>query len=147
MHSPPASILVIILGMTAAAACVFTHCEALRKITNLLGTSRFAAKTRMTVLILLLLSVHIFEIWIFGFGYYLAEITMGGGMISGTRVEGFLEYIYFSAVTYTTIGYGDLLPIGPVRFMAAIEALSGLLMIAWSASLTYLEMQRFWKIS
>ena len=101
----------------------------------------------MTVLILLLLSIHIFEIWIFGFSYYLAEKVVGGGTILGTRVEGFLEYIYFSAVTYTTIGYGDLLPMGPIRFMAAVEALTGLLMIAWSASLTYLEMQKFWKIS
>ena len=133
--------------MFAAAVCVVTHCRALRQITNLLGKMKLAAQARMTILFLLLLSVHIFEIWIFGFCYYLSEVAMGGDAMTGPRTEGFLEYIYFSAVTYTTIGYGDLLPLGPVRFVAAVEALSGLLMIGWSASLTYLEMQRFWKIS
>lgn len=46
---------------------------------------------------------------------------------------------------YTTVGYGDLLPSGPIRFVAAMEALLGLMLIAWSASFTYLEMQRFWQ--
>jgi len=101
----------------------------------------------MTTLILLLLTTHVGEIWIFGFSYYVAERFIEAGTLVGPRSEGFIEYVYFSSVTYTTIGYGDLVPLGPLRFMAAIEALTGLLMITWSASLTYLEMRRFWKIT
>ena len=31
------------------------------------------------------------------------------------------------------------------RLIAGVEALTGLLMIGWSASFTYLEMERFWR--
>jgi len=52
----------------------------------------------------------------------------------------------FSAETYTTIGLGDTYPLGPLRLITGIEALNGLLLIGWSASFTYLAMQKFWNI-
>jgi hypothetical protein len=39
---------------------------------------------------------------------------------------------YFSAVTYTTTGYGDLVLPGEWRLVGAIEALTGILMCGWS---------------
>ena len=36
-------------------------------------------------------------------------------------------------------------PLGPVRFLSGTEALTGFVMITWSASFTYLEMERFWR--
>lgn len=52
--------------------------------------------------------------------------------------------MYFSAITYTTVGFGDFVPTGPVRFLAGTEALTGFLLITWSASFTFLEMRRYW---
>ena len=40
---------------------------------------------------------------------------------------------------------GDLVPTGPIRFMAGMESVTGLLLITWSASFTYLEMVRYWR--
>jgi hypothetical protein len=42
------------------------------------------------------------------------------------------------------VGFGDLVPHGAIRFMTGMEALTGLVMITWSASFTFLEMQRDW---
>jgi hypothetical protein len=42
------------------------------------------------------------------------------------------------------LGYGDVVPHGPLRLLAGVEALTGLLMIGWSASFTYVSMARFW---
>jgi len=53
--------------------------------------------------------------------------------------------VYFSAVTYSTVGFGDVIPTGPLRFLVGTEALTGFVLITWSASFTYLEMQRYWK--
>ncbi|MDH4110502.1 MAG: potassium channel family protein [Gammaproteobacteria bacterium] len=39
---------------------------------------------------------------------------------------------YFSAVTYATIGYGDVTPPNGWRLLAAMEGLTGILMCAWS---------------
>jgi hypothetical protein len=49
-------------------------------------------------------------------------------------------------MVYTTVGFGDLLPQGAIRFMSGMEALTGLVMITWSASFTFLEMQRDWRV-
>jgi hypothetical protein len=45
---------------------------------------------------------------------------------------------------FTTLGFGDILPEGPIRFMTGVEAVSGLTFITWSASFTFLEMLKTW---
>jgi len=42
----------------------------------------------------------------------------------------FLECLYFSVVTFTTLGYGDIVPIGPTRPFAALQAFTGNFTIA-----------------
>jgi hypothetical protein len=54
--------------------------------------------------------------------------------------------MYFSAETYTSLGFGDVTPSGHMRLLIGLEALNGLLLIAWSASFAYLSMERFWNI-
>jgi Ion channel len=46
------------------------------------------------------------------------------GLISNLHL-GPADYIYFSAMTWTTVGYGDITPSGSSRFLAAVEALHG----------------------
>jgi len=37
----------------------------------------------------------------------------------------FLACVYFSVITFTTVGYGDIIPIGVSRLVAAVEAFTG----------------------
>lgn len=63
----------------------------------------------------------------------------------GTTFEGTLtDCTYFSFATYTSLGFGDVVPTGPIRFLAGIESLVGLVMIGWTASFLYVEMTQFW---
>ncbi len=48
-------------------------------------------------------------------------------------------------MVYTTVGFGDLVPAGALRMVSSTEALSGLALITWSASFTFLQMQRIWR--
>ena len=41
-------------------------------------------------------------------------------------IKGLWEHVYFSIVTFTTLGYGDLVPLGTARYFAATQALLGL---------------------
>lgn len=71
-------------------------------------------------------------ILIFGVIYWLAGIGMGWGLQAGSSVvhpdvSGFMTAIYFSFVTALSIGYGDVIPIGPLRILAVIEGIAGLL--------------------
>jgi len=47
-------------------------------------------------------------------------------------------------MVFTTVGFGDLVPTGAIRVLSAAEGLAGLAMITWSASFTFLAMQRLW---
>ncbi|HZC45926.1 MAG TPA: potassium channel family protein [Candidatus Acidoferrum sp.] len=50
-----------------------------------------------------------------------------GGIPVGADLKGFVGALYFSFVTATSIGYGDIVPIGGARAIAVIEAISALL--------------------
>ncbi|MHA7136982.1 ion channel [Rossellomorea arthrocnemi] len=48
---------------------------------------------------------------------------------SGKPVEhSFLNYLYYSGVTILSVGYGDYIPTGHIRFFALLEAAIGLLL-------------------
>jgi hypothetical protein len=47
-------------------------------------------------------------------------------------------------VSYPSLGSGDVFAIDNVRLISGVEALVGLLMVGWSASFTYLAMEKFW---
>ena len=53
--------------------------------------------------------------------------------------------MYFSFTNYTTVGYGDIEPFGNIRFLAGLEAITGLSLITWSASFMFMEITQFWK--
>ncbi len=54
--------------------------------------------------------------------YYVSGAVLTGGFVQ--KIDLF-ESFYLSIVTYTTVGYGDYLPMGWIRGVAAFEALSG----------------------
>jgi hypothetical protein len=56
-----------------------------------------------------------------------------------------VDCIYYSASVYTTVGFGDIYPVGAIRTMTGTEGLTGLTMITWSASYTFVEMLDTWK--
>jgi voltage-gated potassium channel Kch len=50
--------------------------------------------------------------------------------------------LYFSAVTYTTTGYGDLVLAEEWRLLGAVEALTGILMCGWSTGFFFAVVHR-----
>ncbi len=57
------------------------------------------------------------------------------------------EAIYFSMVTFTTLGYGDL-TLPPIwRIMSGFEAMNGILMFGWSTAMFYAVVQKIITLS
>lgn len=135
-----------VVGATgfAVLACILLHYEALDFLTRALLKMHTRVRRRRILLMMFgLLTLHVAEIWIFGVGYfYTASVPELSNVVGAQNT--LLDMVYFSAVVYSTLGLGDLLPTGAIRFMAGTEALTGFLLISWSASFTFLEMQRFW---
>jgi Ion channel len=120
------------------------HFEVLSNCHRLLALVSHRRRPRVLLLIIVILLTHVAEIWLFAFGYYFLVQHGGLGALTGAPLARLPDYTYFSAVVYTTVGFGDVIPTGAIRFMAGMEALTGIVMITWSASFTSLEMARDW---
>ena len=68
----------------------------------------------------------------------------GFGDLAGSFNGSLVDSIYFSFTNYTTVGYGDIALQGSLRFLAGVEAITGLSLITWSASFMFMEMTQFW---
>jgi hypothetical protein len=136
--------VVVLVTLLLAALVIFLHYEALRGCIHLLPKLAHRRRQRVVLLILIILATHAAEITLFALGYRFLLGFEGLGELAGATAARFSDYMYFSSVVYTTVGFGDIVPHGPIRFMVGTEALMGLVMITWSATFTFLEMQRDW---
>jgi hypothetical protein len=86
---------------------------------------------RVGRVVLIMYFVAIVEVLIWGAAY----LALGS-------VEGFEKAIYFSAVTFTTLGYGDVVLDSSRRLLASLEAVNGILMFGWSTAVVIYTVQR-----
>ncbi|MEM7277095.1 MAG: potassium channel family protein [Pseudomonadota bacterium] len=129
--------IALILAASVAALAVLLNFEALLLIDKV--ARRIAKPRKALVTIWLgLLTAHSIEIWLYAGAYWLS-VQLGFGELQGVVSD--IDYVYFSSVVYSTLGFGDILPSQPLRMLAGTEAVVGLCLIAWSATATYSFMQ------
>lgn len=137
--------LTTIINIVIVVLVVLIHYEALSLMSKHLTGLRIRHRKLVVAGVLGALLAHVAEIWVFGFGFYFMLYLEGFGELQGNFDENILDCVYFSFTNYTSLGYGDIEPLGNIRFLAAMEALTGLVLITWSASFMFIEMQKFWK--
>ena len=84
-----------------------------------------------------LLSLHIVEVIIWAVVYLQA--------MPQDALWTFEQAVYFSFVTFTTLGYGDITLRPEWRLLSGIEALNGILLIGWSTAFLFAVLQRIWQ--
>ena len=139
-------LLVAVVAFAITALVVVVHYEGLHWLARRYAHREPKRDRRaMLKIIFSLLGLHIIEIWCYGLSYWvLSGMPDTGSVQGGEGIGRLFDAIYFSAITYSTVGFGDLSPVGALRLLTGLEALTGLLLITWSASFTYLEMSRLW---
>ena len=76
-------------------------------------------------------SIYLLTSIIWAVSYQIIETASPGSFQGGADVPSFSEFLYFSLVTSTTLGYGDITPVGPVtRMWVALEAVAGVFFMA-----------------
>jgi uncharacterized protein YhhL (DUF1145 family) len=141
-----ANFLVVIVTAVAVALAVLVHYEGLTLLSRGLARRHESHRRRKVLYgIFGVLALHVAEIWIFGGAIWSLLHFENTGSVAGAHALSLLDAVYMSAVTFTTVGFGDLAPVGPIRFLAGTLALTGFVLIGWSASFTYLEMTRDWR--
>ncbi len=121
------------------AGCVTIHAAGLalafRRLRRLAVPAGFLSATRLFILVAVwIVLLHTLEI-----GVWAAAYAWSGAM------PDLPSAFYFSAVTYTTTGYGDLVLPPPWRLDGAIEALTGILMCGWSTGFFFAIVNRVYE--
>ncbi len=125
--------------------CVLMHYEGLRFLSDHLPRPKAHHRRRIIVLILSLMFIHVVEVWIFGLAYYGLLQLEGYGELLGAAPARIFDHVYYSASVYSTVGFGDIYPVGAIRTMTGVEGITGLTLITWSASYTFVEMLKSWR--
>jgi hypothetical protein len=139
------NILVVSATAVTVALAVLIHYEGLRWMSARLKSLAGVRRRKVLFGVYGVILLHVLEIWVFGAALWILLHVPHAGSVTGVAVNNFLDCVYLSAITFTTVGFGDLAPVGPLRFLSGTEALTGFILITWSASFLYLEMQEFWR--
>ena len=127
--SNSAMLLQLFLASVMVAVTVLIHLAGLALLLRVLRVHqrfvrhRYGALTLLMTAALGLFAIHTVEIWLYA-ALYVALGAAGA----------FEEALYFSTVTYASIGYGDVLLDRPWRILGAIEGSTGVIMLGWSTA-------------
>jgi hypothetical protein len=98
----------------------------------------FLVKKRLPILIvtaLVLIFLHLVEIFVWALTYR---------AVAPVEIESLEAAMYFSAVTFTTLGYGDITLNSEWRVLSGFEAINGILLVGWTTAFLYAVIQRTW---
>ena len=137
-------VFIILIMFLTVSVVVLLHYECLYWLTLLMPKLRIKYRYRLVLGVFGAMFAHVVEMLIFAVIYFQMHQNESMGYLEGRFVISLADCIYFSFTTYTTLGYGDIEPFGGIRYLAGIESLTGLLLITWTASFLFIEMQRYW---
>ena len=128
----------LLIAWSLAALCVVIHAMGMTALLRAHRDATARAATRFWLSTWMLVRVagwiillHLVEIAVWAFFY-----AWDHGM------PDLQSAFYFSAVTYTTTGYGDLVLPAEWRLVGGVEALTGILMCGWSAAFFFAVVAR-----
>ena len=111
-----ATVLIHLFGLAILMRLLRSHTRIFRKFAIMPLTLLLAATVGI-------IAIHTMEIWVYAFLYL--------------RLDAFSDFeqaLYFSTVTYATIGYGDVIMPHQWRILGAIEGAAGIIMLGWSTA-------------
>jgi hypothetical protein len=85
----------------------------------------------MIVTVLVLMAAHTFEVMVWALAYWLVDAVPVGANL-----------VYFSFVNYTTLGYGDVVPVPDWQLLGPMTAMNGVLFFGWSTAVIFEVMRR-----
>ncbi len=128
-----------LVGVLLVSATVTVHALGTGLWLQLLMRNRARLEKRRQLLIVLIftsvffLFLHLVEIMLWAVTYR--------QLLVADELGSFQEAFYFSIVTFTTLGYGDITLSEQWRILSGVEAVNGILLIGWTTALLFAVIQ------
>ena len=130
----------ILVAITVVIHAVGTTVWLGMVIRRVAASGGWQAMLAMTILmrtVLILVALHVLEIVLWAVAYRT--------MVPDDELATFEQAVYFSFVTFTTLGYGDITLSESWRLLSGIEALNGILLVGWTTAMLFAVVQRIWQ--
>lgn len=92
--------------------------------------------------VVLALLAHVAEVLLFALGWVV--LIRAGAVELNIPDPTVLDAVYFSGSVYTSLGFGDVVPVQGGQLLVVLEVVTGLVLIAWTASFTLFQMREHW---
>jgi len=123
------------IGIAATLATIAVHAAIMTAVSwavhgTSLATQAARARLRLMLVMMATVSVLMFA--------HLVEIAIWGAVYAALDVvPNEIDAYYFAFVNYTTLGYGDVLPVAYWRLLGPMAAMNGILLFGWSSAVIY----------
>ena len=85
----------------------------------------------MVATVSILMAAHTSEVIVWALAYRLVDAVPAGDSV-----------IYFAFVNYTTLGYGDIVPVTTWQLLGPAAAMNGVLLFGWSTAVIFEVLRR-----
>lgn len=85
----------------------------------------------MTAAVSILMIAHTCEVMVWALAYHLADAAPPAAKL-----------MYFAFVNYTTLGYGDVVPVEEWQLLGPMTAMNGVLLFGWSTAVMFEILRR-----
>ena len=121
-------------GCTVSLANIVVHAMAMiavirvarRASAKWLSRPTLRLSTVMVGTVAVLMAAHLCEIAIWSLAYAIVDVVPEGA-----------DPLYFAFVNFTTLGYGDVVPVPRWRLVGPMTAMDGVLLFGWSTAVIF----------
>ncbi|HLX14266.1 MAG TPA: potassium channel family protein [Bradyrhizobium sp.] len=114
-----ALVMLIVIGVARIVGEITAPRQSLRLVAVMIAT------------VLVLMIAHFSEVLVWSLSYATVGAAPKGA-----------DLIYFAFVNYTTLGYGDVIPVERWRLLGPMTAMNGVLMFGWSTAVIFEVLQK-----
>ena len=111
--------MVVVIRVARSIAAKWLSFPTVRLATVMVGT------------VAVLMAAHMTEIVIWSMAYAVVDVAPEGA-----------DPLYFAFVNFTTLGYGDVLPVPDWRLLGPMTAMNGVLLFGWSTAVIFEVLRR-----
>ncbi len=134
--------MLVLAAVVLPLLSVGLHYELLVLSSHIVRALSGSARAGVALAVARALAAHVIEVVVFGVGWLI--LIRAGAVELSIPSPGLGEIVYFSGSVYTSLGFGDIVPVSGGRFLVVIEAVTGLVLIAWTASFALYQMREHW---
>lgn len=135
---------VVLVAIGLVVATTAWHYEVLRMLGPRIAQLHVRPCLRLLFVVFGCLFAHLVEIGMYTAAVHALAHAGDYGRFVEDNAPSWWRVWYYSAETYTSLGYGDELLEGPMRLLSGIECLNGLVLIGWTVSYLHMAMLRAW---